>query len=82
MATEHDIFVDRRDNVWLSGSRTTQILKFTAKGLLMQIGRCGENKGSNDTASVGDQIVAAHGGTIDVRSNAEDGTIFTVRLPR
>jgi PAS domain S-box-containing protein len=28
------------------------------------------------------QIVAAHGGTIDVRSNANDGTIFTVRLPR
>ena len=28
------------------------------------------------------QIVAAHGGTIDVRSNAKDGTIFTVRLPR
>ena len=28
------------------------------------------------------QIVAAHGGTIDVRSTAKDGTIFTVRLPR
>jgi PAS domain S-box-containing protein len=28
------------------------------------------------------QIVAAHGGTIEVRSNAKDGTIFTVRLPR
>jgi K+-sensing histidine kinase KdpD len=28
------------------------------------------------------QIVAAHVGTIDVRSNAKDGTIFTVRLPR
>ena len=29
-----------------------------------------------------DRIVAAHGGTIDVRSTKEDGTTFTVRLPR
>ena len=28
------------------------------------------------------QIVAAHGGTISVHSTAEDGTRFTVRLPR
>ena len=28
------------------------------------------------------QIVAAHEGTIDVRSTAEAGTVFTVRLPR
>jgi signal transduction histidine kinase len=28
------------------------------------------------------QIVAAHGGVIDVRSTAEDGTTFSVRLPR
>ncbi|WP_224371791.1 sensor histidine kinase [Hyalangium versicolor] len=28
------------------------------------------------------QIVQAHGGTIEVRSNAEEGTTFMVRLPR
>jgi PAS domain S-box-containing protein len=28
------------------------------------------------------QIVAAHGGTIEVRSDADEGTCFTVRLPR
>ncbi len=28
------------------------------------------------------QIVAAHRGTIDVRSTAAEGTVFTVRLPR
>ena len=28
------------------------------------------------------QIVLAHGGTIDVRSSAESGTTFTVRVPR
>ncbi|WP_375771578.1 PAS domain S-box protein [Archangium gephyra] len=29
-----------------------------------------------------DSIVRAHGGTIDVRSSADEGTTFTVRLPR
>jgi PAS domain S-box-containing protein len=28
------------------------------------------------------EIVVAHGGTIDVRSSTESGTIFTIRLPR
>jgi signal transduction histidine kinase len=28
------------------------------------------------------EVVTAHGGTIDVRSAAEEGTVFTVRLPR
>jgi signal transduction histidine kinase len=27
-------------------------------------------------------LVQAHGGTVAVRSTAEDGTTFTVRLPR
>ncbi|MCI0670951.1 MAG: ATP-binding protein, partial [Myxococcaceae bacterium] len=27
-------------------------------------------------------LVEAHGGTVDVRSTAEEGTTFTVRLPR
>jgi signal transduction histidine kinase len=29
-----------------------------------------------------DKIVAAHGGAIDVQSSDEQGTTFTVRLPR
>jgi signal transduction histidine kinase len=28
------------------------------------------------------EIVTAHGGTIEVGSSSEDGTTFTVRLPR
>jgi signal transduction histidine kinase len=31
---------------------------------------------------IADRIVQAHGGAIDVRSSAEDGTFFTIRLPR
>jgi hypothetical protein len=53
---EHGIFVDYKDNVWLSGSAQAdnQILKFTNKGkFLMQIGHAGKNRGSNDTENVG-----------------------------
>ena len=44
--------------------------------------------GSVSTSSLGlglyiaERIVTAHGGTIDVRSSAAAGTLFTVRLPR
>jgi signal transduction histidine kinase len=31
---------------------------------------------------IADRIVAAHGGTIDVRSSESEGTTFTVRFPR
>jgi DNA-binding beta-propeller fold protein YncE len=54
--TEHGIFVDDEDRVWLSGSarEDNQILKFTSTGkFLMQIGRTGENKGSNDLENLG-----------------------------
>jgi DNA-binding beta-propeller fold protein YncE len=54
--TEHGIYVDDKDNVWLSGSakEDNQILKFTSAGkFLMQIGHAGKNTGSNDTENVG-----------------------------
>jgi DNA-binding beta-propeller fold protein YncE len=54
--TQHGIFVDYKDNVWLSGSakQDNQILKFTEKGkFLLQIGHSGKNKGSNDTENLG-----------------------------
>jgi hypothetical protein len=54
--TEHGIFVDDKDNVWLSGSakEDNQILKFTRDGkFLMQIGHAGKNTGSNDPENVG-----------------------------
>jgi DNA-binding beta-propeller fold protein YncE len=54
--TQHGIFVDAKDNVWLSGSakEDNQILKFTSHGrFLMQIGRAGRNTGSNDTENLG-----------------------------
>jgi len=54
--TEHGIFIDADDNVWLSGSakEDNQILKFTKDGkFLMQIGHAGKNTGSNDRENLG-----------------------------
>ena len=31
---------------------------------------------------IAERIISAHGGSIDVRSSAEAGTLFTIRLPR
>jgi len=53
---EHGIHVDDEDNVWLAGGgpKDSQILKFTRQGkFLMQIGRKGQNGGSNDTGNLG-----------------------------
>lgn len=53
---EHGIYVDDKDNVWLGagGEKDAQILKFTRGGkFLMQIGKPGQGKGSNDTANLG-----------------------------
>ena len=55
-SSEHGIFVDPKDNVWLSGNakEDNQILKFTKDGkFLMQIGHAGKNRGSNDTENLG-----------------------------
>ncbi len=53
---EHGIFLDSKDNVWLGagGDKDSHILKFTREGkFLMQIGKQGQGKGSNDTANLG-----------------------------
>ena len=53
---EHGIFVDDNDNVWLGagGDKDSHILKFTRDGrFLMQIGRQGKGRGSNDTENLG-----------------------------
>jgi hypothetical protein len=55
-ASEHGIYVDASDSVWLAGNgdNDSQILKFTLDGkFLLQIGRSGQSKGSNDTANLG-----------------------------
>ena len=54
--SEHGIFVDDTDSVWLAGngSKDSQLLKFTLEGkFLLQIGKSGQSKGSNDTANLG-----------------------------
>jgi len=53
---EHGIYVDRNDNVWLGagGEKDAHILKFTRDGkFVMQIGRQGQGRGSNDTENLG-----------------------------
>ena len=54
--TEHGIFIDDNDFVWTAGSgnKDSQILKFTLDGkFVLQIGKSGQSKGSNDTANLG-----------------------------
>jgi DNA-binding beta-propeller fold protein YncE len=53
--TEHGIFVDHNDFVWIAGSGNgdDQILKFTSDGdFVMQIGRAGQSQGNTDTLNV------------------------------
>src|SRR5688572_7385770 len=53
---EHGIYVDDKDNVWLGGGgeKDAHVLKFTRGGkFVMQIGKPGQSKGSNDTANLG-----------------------------
>ena len=50
--SEHGIFIDYKDNVWVGGNgdKDTNILKFTKTGkFLLQIGHHGKSGGSNDT---------------------------------
>ena len=53
---EHGIFVDSKDNVWITGNgdRDAQILKFTKAGkFLLQIGHHAKSGGSNDPENMG-----------------------------
>jgi DNA-binding beta-propeller fold protein YncE len=54
--SEHGIFVDYKDNVWIAGSGATDahVLKFAQSGkFLLQIGRQGMSGGSRDTKNLG-----------------------------
>jgi hypothetical protein len=54
--SEHGVFVDDTDSVWLAGNgnKDSQLLKFSLEGrFLLQIGKSGQSKGSNDTANLG-----------------------------
>ena len=55
-AVEHGIHIDDNDFMWTAGSgdKDSQILKFTLDGkFVLQIGKSGQSKGSNDTANLG-----------------------------
>src|SRR4051812_14466856 len=54
--SEHGIYVDERDYVWLAGNgkRDGQLLKFTTDGdFVLQIGKSGDGHDSNSTARLG-----------------------------
>src|SRR3984893_4348565 len=54
--SEHGIFIDDNDFVWLAGNgkQDGQLLKFTTDGkLVLQIGKAGPIRGSNDTTALG-----------------------------
>jgi hypothetical protein len=54
--TEHGVFVDHKDVVWLAGSgaKDAQLLKFTREGkFIAQFGKPGSNGGSGDTKNMG-----------------------------
>src|SRR2546423_3260349 len=54
--SNHGIFVDYKGNVWIggNGAKDAHILKFTKDGkFLLQVGRFGGNKGSNDPDNFG-----------------------------
>jgi hypothetical protein len=67
---EHGIFVDSKDNVWITGNgdKDAQILKFTKSGkVLLQIGHHGKSGGSNDTENMGRPAgVAVYGNEVFV----------------
>ena len=53
--SEHGLYVDHKDNVWIGGNGPNdhQIVKFTQDGrFLLQIGRSGMSRGSNDTENL------------------------------
>jgi len=55
-ASNHGITVDDKGNVWIGANEgnDAHVLKFTKAGkFLMQIGKPGQNKGSNDTENFG-----------------------------
>ena len=66
--SEHGIYVDSNQHVWIGGNAAadSHILKFTADGeFILQIGRAGQSGGSNDTDNLGRPA----GFTVDEEAN-------------
>lgn len=52
--SEHGIFIDHEDNVWIGGFADHRVLKFSRdRKLLLQIGKTGKTGGSDDTTLLG-----------------------------
>src|SRR5213594_954370 len=65
--SEHNFYVDHKDNVWLGKYSGSHVLKFTRQGkFLLQIGRAGaKGQSSNDT----DALASPTGIAVDPKAN-------------
>jgi signal transduction histidine kinase len=76
------------EEVVISVHNKGPIIRREELGPIFQAMTRGSSDGSRDRRHLGlglyivDKIVAAHGGSIDVRSSEDEGTTFTVHLPR
>jgi signal transduction histidine kinase len=76
------------DEVVISVQNKGPVISAGDVGQMFKAGQQGETANANADEHLGlglfivDRIVAAHRGTIDVRSTSEEGTTFTVHLPR
>src|SRR5690606_5171096 len=67
--SEHGIFIDQEDNVWIGSFTDHLVLKFRPDGkLLLQIGKAGKTGGNNDTTLLG--------GPTDIAVNMEKNEAY------
>jgi PAS domain S-box-containing protein len=79
---------DERERVRIEVRNQGQPIPTELLPLLFEPFRRGESRSGTASSGLGlglfivQQIATAHGGSVEVRSTSEEGTVFTVRLPR
>jgi len=84
----YDVKVAPDGKVWVVTSRSVALFENDAWTIFQEGHRVGARPPAADRRHQGlglyivERIVAAHGGTVSLRSTSADGTTFTMRLPR